>query len=90
MLAAGQHGNLTYLQHLAEDHVFAVQPRSLDSSNEELGAVGVRASIGHGKQEWASVLQLCTDTRDMTCQLAWTSTAIRRHLLKFSSSKRSP
>jgi len=33
-----------HLGHFAEDDVAAVQPRGLDGADEELGAVGVRAS----------------------------------------------
>jgi hypothetical protein len=36
--------------YLSEHHVLAVQPRALNSGNEELGAVGVGASVGHGQQ----------------------------------------
>lgn len=35
-----------------------VKPRGDDSSNEELRAVGVLASICHGQDAWLSVLQL--------------------------------
>ena len=33
----------------AEDDVLAVQPGGLDGAEEELGAVGARASVGHGE-----------------------------------------
>lgn len=38
--------------------MFAVQPRSTDSSDEELGTVGVLASIGHAEPAGAVMLQL--------------------------------
>lgn len=37
--------------------MFAVQPWSLDCGNEELGAVGVFASVGHAEPARAVVLQ---------------------------------
>lgn len=43
---------------LAEHHVLAVQPRRHDRGDEELGAVGVLAGVGHGQQERAVVLEL--------------------------------
>lgn len=46
------------LQNFSEDDVFAVQPRSADSSDEELGTVGVLASIGHAEPAGAVMLQL--------------------------------
>ncbi len=44
------------LNNLAEDNVLAVQPGAGDSANEELGSVGVGASVSHGKDTSASVL----------------------------------
>lgn len=44
--------------HLTKDHVLAVQPWSLNSAEEELRSVGVGASIGHGEDSWAGVLEL--------------------------------
>lgn len=38
--------------------MFAVQPRSTDSGDEELGTVGVLASIGHAEPAGAVMLQL--------------------------------
>ena len=37
------------LHHLAEHHVLAIQPLGLGGAHEELGAVGVGSSIGHGE-----------------------------------------
>ena len=37
------------LHHLAEHHVLAIQPLGLGGADEELGAVGVGASVGHGE-----------------------------------------
>eukprot|EP01043_Picozoa_sp_COSAG02_P049475 COSAG02_NODE_4971_length_4771_cov_1.547303_2_plen_235_part_00 len=42
----------------AEHDVLAVEPRGLDGAEEELGAVGSRASVGHGKDTRAGVLEL--------------------------------
>mmetsp|Transcript_7321 Transcript_7321/g.20636 ORF Transcript_7321/g.20636 Transcript_7321/m.20636 type:complete len:223 (+) Transcript_7321:17-685(+) len=49
---------LLALDHLAEDHVAAVQPGGLDGGDEELRAVGVGASVGHRKQVGLVVLEL--------------------------------
>lgn len=35
----------------------AIQPGGLHGGDEELGSVGVGASIGHGQDSWAGVLQ---------------------------------
>jgi len=43
---------------LAEDDVAAIEPLSLDSGDEELRAVGVGASVGHGQQVGLGVLLL--------------------------------
>ena len=43
---------------LAEDDVLAVEPRSDDSGDEELGSIGVGAGIGHGEEEGFGVLEL--------------------------------
>lgn len=45
------------LYDVAEDDVSAVQPGGLDGGDEELGAVGVGASVGHGEDAGAGVLQ---------------------------------
>src|SRR5450755_3226507 len=42
--------DLSAIDDLAEDGVLTVQPGSRDAGNEELGAVGARAGIGHGQQ----------------------------------------
>lgn len=42
---------------LPEHHVLAVQPVRLVTRQEELGAVGVRAGVGHGEQAWSRVLE---------------------------------
>lgn len=46
------------LNHLAEHHVLAIQPLGLGGAHEELGAVGVGSSIGHGEDSRPGVLQL--------------------------------
>mmetsp|Transcript_17104 Transcript_17104/g.25303 ORF Transcript_17104/g.25303 Transcript_17104/m.25303 type:complete len:217 (+) Transcript_17104:1-651(+) len=45
-------------KHLAEHRVASVKPRGLDSSDEKLRSVRVRASVGHRQQEWLFVLDL--------------------------------
>jgi hypothetical protein len=42
----------------AEHDVLAVEPRGLDGAEEELGAVGARAGVGHGQDAGAGVLEL--------------------------------
>ena len=37
---------------LSEDHVFPVQPGSLDGADEELGAVRSRSGVGHAQNSW--------------------------------------
>lgn len=46
------------VRYRAEDNVSAVEPRGLDSADEELGAVGVWTSVGHGEGARAKVLEL--------------------------------
>lgn len=46
------------LQDFAKHNVFAVQPGRLDCGDEELGAVGVFAGIGHAEPTRAVMLQL--------------------------------
>ena len=46
------------LDHLAEDHMLAVEPRRLHGAEEELRAVGVRAGVGHAQDAGAGMLQL--------------------------------
>ena len=44
-------------RHAAENNVLAIQPLGLHGVQEELGAVGVWAGVGHGQNAWAGVLQ---------------------------------
>merc|ERR1719244_414848 len=46
------------LHNLAEHHMLPVQPLSLGSAEEELGPIGVGASISHGQNTRSGVLQL--------------------------------
>lgn len=48
--------NIHTIDNLAENNVLVIQPSGLDGTNEELGAVGVGASIGHGQDAGAGVL----------------------------------
>ena len=41
-----------------EDDVRAIEPRRNDSGDEELRAVGVLASVGHGEHTGLGVLEL--------------------------------
>ena len=43
---------------LSEHDMSAVQPGGLHGADEELGAVGVLAGVGHGKGSWAGVLEV--------------------------------
>ena len=43
---------------LAEDDVLAIEPVGLDGAEEELRPVGVGASVGHGQDAGAGVLEL--------------------------------
>ena len=47
-----------YTQNFSEDDVLAVEPGGLLGGDEELGSVGVLASVGHGQPASAEVLQL--------------------------------
>jgi len=38
--------------------VLSVEPVSLDGAEEELGSIGVRSGVGHGKDSRSSVLEL--------------------------------
>ena len=42
--------NFVAFEDLPEDNVFAIEVRCLDVGDEELGGVGVGASVGHGQQ----------------------------------------
>lgn len=46
------------LQDFSKNDMFAVQPGGHDGGDEELGAVGVLASVGHAEPARAVVLQL--------------------------------
>ena len=47
-----------FLSHLAEDNVLAVQPGGSIEAEEELGSVGVGASVSHGEDAGSGVLFL--------------------------------
>jgi hypothetical protein len=46
------------IRNAAEDDVLAIEPRGDDSGDEELGAVGVATSVGHGEEALLGVLEL--------------------------------
>ena len=52
------HGRGVALWNLAEDDVTAIEPGSDDGGDEELGAVGVWAGVGHAEHEWPAVSEL--------------------------------
>jgi len=41
--------------YFSENYVLAIEPASLHGSDEELGAVRVWTSVGHGEQPWLVV-----------------------------------
>lgn len=43
---------------IAEDNVLAIKPRGIGGADEELGAVGVTASVGHGEGTKPTVLEV--------------------------------
>jgi len=45
------------LDHCAEHHVLAVEPRSLDCGQEELGTVGVGTCVGHRENAGTGVFE---------------------------------
>ena len=51
-------GLLVAIWDLAEDNVPAIEPGGDDGSDEELGAVGVGAGVGHGEHEGLLVCEL--------------------------------
>jgi len=52
------HGGRVTRGDLAEDNVAAVEPGGNDGGDEELGAVGVGAGVGHGEEEGLVVGEL--------------------------------
>ena len=49
---------LVAVGHLAEDDMAAVEPGGDDGGDEELGAVGIGAGVGHAEEERLAVLEL--------------------------------
>jgi hypothetical protein len=50
--------NLVAFKDLTEDDVLAIEPRGDNGGDEELGAVGVTTSVGHGEKTLLGVLEL--------------------------------
>jgi hypothetical protein len=46
-------------------NVLAIEPRARDSGDEELGAVGARASVGHGEEARGGVPELEVLVREL-------------------------
>lgn len=57
--------NLVSLKNLAEDDVAAIEPAGDDGGDEELGAVGVLAAVGHAQKTLAGVLELEVLVREL-------------------------
>ena len=54
-----------FVRNLAEDDVAAVEPGGDDGGDEELGAVGVGAGVGHAEEEGLAVLELEVLVREL-------------------------
>jgi hypothetical protein len=50
--------DIVAFEYLTEYHMLAIEPASDHSSDEELRAVGIAASIGHAEQTFLGVLEL--------------------------------
>lgn len=57
--------NVHTLKNMSKDDVSVIEPRSLDSANEELASVGVTASVSHGEHTGTSVFQLEVLVREL-------------------------
>merc|ERR1740117_54056 len=64
------------LNNLSEHNVAAVEPRGLHSGEEELGAIGVRASVRHAKDTSASVLEFEILVSELRAVNALTASAV--------------
>ncbi len=53
---------------LSEDDVLSIEPRGSNSGNEELGAVRVRAGVGHRQVAGSGVLDLKSSKKKNTQQ----------------------
>ena len=53
-----RHDDFHALDDVAENNVLAIEPRGGNSAEEELGAVGVGAGVGHGEDARAVVLNI--------------------------------
>lgn len=73
------------LQNFAEDHMLAVQPGGLNGGDEELGAIGVLARVGHAKPARAIVLQLEVLIRETVSIYALTFRRRRRAIFNQAS-----
>ena len=57
--------DLVALEDFAEDDVAAIEPAGDDGGDEELGAVGVLAAVGHAQETLAGVLELEVLVREL-------------------------
>lgn len=46
------------INHLAKNRVTTIQPRRVNSANEELGSIGVRSSVRHAQNTLSLVLEV--------------------------------
>ena len=71
---------------LAEDDVAAVEPRGHDGGDEELGAVGVGAGVGHREHEWLAVVELEVLVRELLAPDGLSTGALYKQLSASRSS----
>ena len=64
------------LSDLAEDDVLVVEPRARDEGDEELRAVGVGTSVGHGEEVGDGVLSLEVLIRELSAVDGFSTSAV--------------
>ena len=68
--------DLLALGDLTEDDVLVVEPRARDEGDEELRAVGVGASVGHGEEVGDGVLSLEVLIRELSAVDGFSTSAV--------------